>query len=94
MTQQCLSLSLLKQEHARNSAVVGRAAKKVRILSNTIEQYREAKNTYLKLQAQAKKDLLTRFHQLEDELLQVQSELREDFGLRVAVRLKPKGGRV
>ncbi len=63
-------------------------------MSNTIEQYREAKNTYLKLQAQAKKDLLTRFHQLEDELLQVQRELRDDFGLKVAIRAKPKSGRV
>ena len=66
---------------------------RVGTLSNTIEQYREAKNTYLKLQAQAKKDLLTRFHQLEDELLQVQRELREDFGVRVAIRAKPKSGR-
>ncbi len=62
-------------------------------MSNTIEQYREAKNTYLKLQAQAKKDLLSRFHQLEDELLQVQRELREDFGVKVAIRAKPKSGR-
>lgn len=63
-------------------------------VSTTIEQYREAKNTYLKLQAQAKKDLLARFHQLEEELLQVQRELREDFAVKVAIRTKPKGGRV
>lgn len=33
-----------------------------------LDQYREAKATYLRLQAQAKKDSLARFHKLEDGL--------------------------
>jgi hypothetical protein len=50
---------------------------------STIDEYREAKATYLKLHAQAKKDLLARFRQLESELAQIQRELREDFGVKV-----------
>ena len=38
--------------------------------STTIEQYREAKNHYLKLKNQAKKELVARFNALAAELLQ------------------------
>ena len=58
-------------------------------MSNTIEQYREAKTSYLKLKNQAKKELIARFNELAGELLQVQRELREDFGEKVAMPAKP-----
>ncbi|HYI96842.1 MAG TPA: hypothetical protein VEX68_25090 [Bryobacteraceae bacterium] len=51
----------------------------------TIEQYREAKNHYLKLKNQAKKELVARFNALAAELLQVQRELLEDFGEKVSL---------
>ncbi|MGA3024347.1 MAG: hypothetical protein ABSF98_06225 [Bryobacteraceae bacterium] len=59
-------------------------------MSNTIEQYREAKTSYLKLKNQAKKELIARFNELAGELLQVQRELLEDFGEKVAMPAKPK----
>ena len=49
-------------------------------MSNTIDQYREAKATYQKLHSQAKRELVARFNQLAAELLQIQRELKEDFG--------------
>jgi len=60
---------------------------------NTIDQYREAKATYEKLHSQAKKDLLARFQELANELLQIQKELREDFGTKVAIPSKRKTAR-
>ena len=62
-------------------------------MSNTIEQYREAKSQYLKLRNQAKKELILRFHALASELLQVQRELLEDFGEKIVLPTKPKKGR-
>jgi hypothetical protein len=59
---------------------------------STLDQYREAKNSYLKLKSQAKKELLARFHELSSELLQVQRELLEDFGEKVVIPTKPKKG--
>lgn len=59
-------------------------------MSTTLEQYREAKNSYLKLKNQAKKELIARFHALASELLQVQRELQEDFGEKIAIPSKPK----
>src|SRR5688572_13744139 len=56
--------------------------------STTIEQYREAKNQYLKLKTQAKKELVARFNALASELLQVQRELLEDFGEKVSLPAK------
>ena len=57
---------------------------------SSLDQYREAKNTYLKLQTQAKKDLIARFHELASELLQVQAELKTDFGVKLTIPAKPK----
>lgn len=57
---------------------------------STIDQYREAKNTYLKLKNQAKKDLLAHFHEVSAELLEIQRELLEDFGQKVAIPSKSK----
>lgn len=59
-------------------------------MPSTIDQYREAKATYEKLQSQAKKDLLARFQELANELLRIQKELREDFGTKVAIPSKRK----
>lgn len=59
-------------------------------MSNTLDQYREAKNSYLKLKNQAKKELIARFNELASELLQVQRELLEDFGEKIAIPAKPK----
>jgi len=59
-------------------------------MSNTIEQYREAKTSYLTLKNQAKKELIARFNELAGELLQVQRELREDFGEKVVMPAKSK----
>lgn len=56
----------------------------------TLDQYREAKTNYIKLKTQAKKELLARFHELANELLQVQRELLEDFGEKVAMPAKGK----
>ena len=62
-------------------------------MSSTIEQYREAKTQYLKLRNQARKDLVLRFHALANELLQVQRELLEDFGEKIALPARSKKGR-
>src|SRR5260370_7322118 len=59
-------------------------------MSNTIDQYREAKNSYLKLRNQAKKELIARFHELANEMLQLQRELLEDFGEKIAMPAKGK----
>ena len=56
--------------------------------TTTIDQYREAKNSYLKLRNQAKKELIARFNELATELLQLQRELLEDFGEKVALPSK------
>ena len=57
-------------------------------MATTIDQYREAKATYEKLHSQAKKDLLARFQELANELLQIQKELKDDFGTKVAIPAK------
>jgi len=57
-------------------------------MSTTIDQYREAKNNYLKLRNQAKKELITRFNEISSELLQLQRELLEDFGEKIALPTK------
>lgn len=62
-------------------------------MPTTIDQYREAKATYQKLHNQAKKELLARFHELANELLQIQKELKEDFATKVAIPSKPKVAR-
>lgn len=54
-------------------------------MPTTLDQYRDAKSSYLKLKNQAKKELLARFHELSSELIQVQRELLEDFGEKVAM---------
>jgi hypothetical protein len=62
-------------------------------MSNTIDQYREAKATYQKLHSQAKKELVARFNQLAAELLQIQRELKEDFGHKATIPTKAKSAR-
>ncbi|HZQ56241.1 MAG TPA: hypothetical protein VFB14_28895 [Bryobacteraceae bacterium] len=57
-------------------------------MSSTIDDYREAKNNYLNLRNQAKKELIARFNELASELLQLQRELREDFGERISLPTK------
>ena len=52
-------------------------------MPNTLDQYREAKNNYLKLRNQARKELIARFNALAAELFQIQRELLEDFGEKV-----------
>lgn len=59
-------------------------------MANTVGAYREAKTTYLRLRDQAKKDLLAQFHQLANQLFQIQRELRDDFGYKVSIPSKPK----
>ena len=59
-------------------------------MSSTIDQYRDAKTHYLKLRAEAKKDLLRRFQELANELLLIQRELLEDFGHKVSLPAKGK----
>jgi hypothetical protein len=59
-------------------------------MSSTIDQYRDAKSQYLKLRAEAKKDLLRRFQELANELLIIQRELAEDFDHKVAMPVKGK----
>ncbi len=62
-------------------------------MSNTIEQYRQAKQDILKLHGAAKKELLTRFNELANELLLVQKELRDEFGVKLPIPTKPRAGR-
>jgi hypothetical protein len=59
-------------------------------MSSTIDQYRDAKSQYLKLRAEAKKDLLRRFQELANELLLIQRELQEDFGHKISLPSKGK----
>jgi hypothetical protein len=59
-------------------------------MSNTIDEYRDAKSHYLKLRNEAKKELLRRFQELANELLLIQRELTEDFGHKVAMPAKGK----
>jgi hypothetical protein len=51
-------------------------------MSSTIDQYREAKAAYLKLQSQVKPDLLARANELAGQLAQMQQELADDFGIQ------------
>jgi len=60
----------------------------------TIARYREAKSTYLKLHGQAKKELIDRFRALSAELLQIEKELREDFGHKVMIPAKSRNARL
>jgi hypothetical protein len=59
-------------------------------MSSTIDQYREAKAQFMKLRAEAKKDLLKRFQELANELLLIQQELAEDFDHKVTLPAKGK----
>lgn len=59
-------------------------------MSSTLDQYREAKQNWMKLRNQAKKELITRFHEVSAELQQIQRELLEDFGEKVTIAVKPK----
>lgn len=61
--------------------------------ANAIEQYRQAKSDYLRLRNQAKKELIARFHQAANELFQIQRELLEDFGEKIAIPSKAKKSR-
>ena len=58
-------------------------------MSNRINEYREAKDTYFRLRNQAKKELIARFHEVAQELFQLQRELLEDFGEKIAIPSKP-----
>lgn len=60
-------------------------------MTSALDQYRQAKNDYLKLRNQAKRELLNRFNELTTELFQLQRELLEDFGEKVSIPTKPKG---
>lgn len=62
-------------------------------MSNTIDQYREAKAAYQRLHNQAKKELIARFNQLSAELLLIQKELKDDFGHKVSIPAKGKPAR-
>jgi hypothetical protein len=59
-------------------------------MANTLEQYREARQSWMKLRNQARKELIARFHEVSAELLQIQKELLEDFGEKVTIPVKPK----
>ena len=62
-------------------------------MASTLDQYRQAKTDYLKLRNQAKKELIARFNELSTELFQLQRELLEDFGEKIAIPTKPRKGR-
>ncbi|MDQ2839696.1 MAG: hypothetical protein M3Y72_01380 [Acidobacteriota bacterium] len=62
-------------------------------MANTLDQYRQAKHDILKLRGAAKKELIGRFHELANELLVVQKELREEFNVKLAIPSKPKSSR-
>ncbi len=60
-------------------------------MTSALDQYRQAKNDYLKLRNQARRELINRFNELTAELFQLQRELLEDFGEKIAIPTKPKG---
>ncbi|HEX4164751.1 MAG TPA: hypothetical protein VHZ55_04695 [Bryobacteraceae bacterium] len=62
-------------------------------MPNTIEQYRQAKQDILKLHSVAKKELVARFNELANELLLIQQELREEFGVKLPIPTKPRPSR-
>jgi hypothetical protein len=59
-------------------------------MPTNLDQYRAAKADYLKLRNEAKKELIARFNELANELLNIQQELRDDFGQKVTMPVKPK----
>ncbi len=62
-------------------------------MATTLQQYRQAKQDISKLHSAAKKELIGRFNELANELLVVQRELREEFGVKLAIPAKPKAAR-
>ncbi len=62
-------------------------------MPNTIEQYRQAKQDIQKLHGGAKKELVARFNELANELLLIQKELRDEFGVKLPIPTKPRAGR-
>ncbi len=59
-------------------------------MTTTLAQYRQAKQDISKLHGAAKKELIARFNDLANELLQIQRELREEFNVKLAIPSKPK----
>ncbi len=59
-------------------------------MATTLEQYRQAKQDISKLHGAAKRELITRFNDLANELLLIQRELREEFNVKLAIPSKPK----
>ncbi len=59
-------------------------------MTSTLEQYRQAKQDISKLHGAAKKELVARFNELANELLEIQRELREEFKVKLAIPSKPK----
>jgi hypothetical protein len=83
-----VSLLFVLSDHAS-----GAVASTNEYMSNTIDQYREAKAAYQKLHNQAKKELIARFNQLTAELFLIQKELKDDFGHKVTIPAKGKAVR-
>ena len=61
--------------------------------NNTLEQYRQAKQDISKLHGAAKKELIGRFNELANELLLIQKELRDEFGVKLSLPSKPRPAR-
>jgi len=59
-------------------------------MTTTLAQYRQAKQDISKLHGAAKKELIARFNDLGNELLQIQRELRDEFNVKLAIPSKPK----
>ncbi len=59
-------------------------------MTTTLAQYRQAKQDISKLHGAARKELIARFNDLANELLQIQRELREEFNVKLAIPSKPK----
>ncbi|MDQ2842106.1 MAG: hypothetical protein M3Y72_13905 [Acidobacteriota bacterium] len=59
-------------------------------MTTTLAQYRQAKQDISKLHGAAKKELIARFNDLANELLEIQRELREEFNVKLAIPSKPK----
>ncbi len=62
-------------------------------MPNTLEQYRQAKQDISKLHGAAKKELISRFNELANELLLIQKELRDEFGVKLSLPAKPRPAR-
>jgi hypothetical protein len=68
---------------------MGHQNKKTTSMSSALDQYRQAKADVVKLEEQAREELITRFHDLQSEIERIRKELRE-FGVKTVPKASSK----